>query len=208
MGQNIRTLTAHAQWHTTLRLHARSESDRCVLSYPLLIYMNVPTSHSCLFSSIIDAAQQLMARFTTAAISAGKCHDLDIEKIEGRRSICGHFHQAPQRKINIYIYKCLPMNLCSSLSFLFPYFFLFVFFLFLLFVSSRQPSPESFPCKSLGQTGVGIESRPWDRQAFFTHTHAHGHTHTCPLGLKCKLPHSLLSISHTLPLSRPLGRCR
>lgn len=35
MGQNIRTLTAHAQWHTALGLYAPSESDHCVLSYPL-----------------------------------------------------------------------------------------------------------------------------------------------------------------------------
>lgn len=35
MGQNIRTLTAHAQWHTALGLCAPSESDHCVLSYPL-----------------------------------------------------------------------------------------------------------------------------------------------------------------------------
>lgn len=34
MGQNIRTLTAHAQWHRALGLHAPSESDHCVLSYP------------------------------------------------------------------------------------------------------------------------------------------------------------------------------
>lgn len=35
VGQNIRTLTAHAQWHTALGLCAQSESDHCVLSYPL-----------------------------------------------------------------------------------------------------------------------------------------------------------------------------
>lgn len=35
MGQNIRTLTAHAQWHTALGLFVPSESDHCVLSYPL-----------------------------------------------------------------------------------------------------------------------------------------------------------------------------
>lgn len=65
-----------------------SESDHCVLSYSLP-YMNVPTSHSCLFSSIIDGAQQLMARFTTTAISMEQCGGLDMGKIEEeRKSIC------------------------------------------------------------------------------------------------------------------------
>lgn len=100
------------------------------------------------------------------------------------------------------------MNLCSSLSFLFLYFFLFVFYLFfLLFVSSRHPSPESFPCNSLGQTGVGIESRVQDCQAFFTHTHAHGHTHThLPLGTQMQIAtRPSLYFSHT-PLEQAFGQ--
>lgn len=85
MGQNIRTtLSAHAQWLTLVQfgeLHARTESDHCVLSYsPPCV--NVPTSHSCLFSSIIDGAQQLTATFTTAAISLEKCGGLDIDKAQ------------------------------------------------------------------------------------------------------------------------------
>ncbi len=71
-----------------LRLYAQSESDYCVPSYSPP-YMNVPTSHSCLFSSIIDGTQQLTARFTTAAISMEQCGGLDTGKIEEeRKSIC------------------------------------------------------------------------------------------------------------------------
>ncbi|CAG5992455.1 unnamed protein product [Menidia menidia] len=79
MGQNIRARPAHAQWPpaAALRPCARSESDQCVRSYPPPC-VNVPTSHSCLLSSIIDGAQQLTARFTTAGIST------DAERMEER----------------------------------------------------------------------------------------------------------------------------
>lgn len=45
---------------------APSESDRCVLSYPLQMHMDVSTSHSCPLSSIIDVAQYLTLTFTVA----------------------------------------------------------------------------------------------------------------------------------------------
>lgn len=89
MGQNIRTLPAHAQWHTQCGGYMHdSESDHCVLSYPLP-HMNVATSHSCLFSSIIDGAKLLTAKFTTAAIIVEQCGGLDMEKMwEEMGSIC------------------------------------------------------------------------------------------------------------------------
>ena len=65
--RTLQTLGAHAPRLThSAGLCARSESDHRVLSYPPPC-VNVPTSHSCLFSSIIDGTQQLLARSTTAA---------------------------------------------------------------------------------------------------------------------------------------------
>lgn len=58
-------------------------------------------------------------------------------------------------------------------------------------ISSRHPTPESFPSSScLGQTEVEIENRLPDCQALFTHTHSHicTATQSCHEGLKCKLP--------------------
>lgn len=143
MGQNIRTLPAHAQWHTVLGLYTRSESEYCVLSYPLP-QMNVPTSHSCLFSSIIDGTQQLMARFTIAAISVEQCSGLDIEKIEEERTSFVNngvmFTKCPPPKKSgccswIYVPLCLSAFQISSIFLLY----------FLSFLSSRHPSPKSFP---------------------------------------------------------------
>lgn len=82
-----RSLHMLSDTHSWGYMHG-SESDHCVLLYPLP-HMNVATSHSCLFSSIIDSAKQLTAKFTTAAIIAEQCGGLDNEKMEEEmRSIC------------------------------------------------------------------------------------------------------------------------
>lgn len=120
-----------------------------------------PTSHSCLPSLIIDATQQLAASFSAAAIGPwrGTQRSEHGEDRGGGRSNCeqcGHVQQAPHESGKM---------LDAKFMFLFSL-FPTLLVLILLFVSSRHPSPESFPCQSLARLGREQRAVCRDCQAF------------------------------------------
>ena len=81
MGQNIRTLAAHAQWHTVLGLCAPSESDHCVLCHTWMFLLLTPV----LPHQLLMAHNSSRLRSTTAATSTERCSGPDMERGRARR---------------------------------------------------------------------------------------------------------------------------
>lgn len=150
---------------TGLRLCAPSESDQCVLSYPLSC-VNVPTSHSCLFSSIIENTQQLTARFTTAAIS------MERTLWSGHRE--NRTREEPRLRIAV-VMLYIPLLLCLPISF----FFSSLFFLFRVSYLPDVPRAESFlvSTQDLAEPGRKEKIDCWTDGPIQSHTRAWPHTH-------------------------------
>lgn len=138
MGQNIRTLPAHAQCWVDTPCWGHVRVNHITL-YPLP-YVNVPTSHSCLFSLIIDGAQQLSARFTTTAIRTEQCGGLDMEKIE-------------EEGILLIVRLCSSWNKERYFRFIYvPLWLISILF----FISSRHLTQNHFPTDSSWSWGGNI----------------------------------------------------
>lgn len=188
MGQNIRTLPAHAQLLTQCCGYIHGVNQITVSSHILC--------HAWMFPLLTPVfPHQLLRAHNSSCLGSPPL-------LQSVRSSTAVWPRRTQENREVYVPQTKKKKrkkfICLSSFFL---------------VSYLPDAPFNHPPTTIilylrfGQAGVEIENTQLDRKGSF---HSYTHTHTnMPWGTQMQIAsHALLSISHTRPSNRPLGRCR